>query len=251
MADKFLKDQTAVVTGASRGIGRAIALKLADLGANVAFNYQSSQEHALSLEKELTAKGVKAKASCVDIKDFEQVKKWIDDTKVEFGGLDVLVNNAGIIRDKALMMMSPDDWHQVIETNLTGVFNATRASIVTFMKQKKGLIVNISSVSGVIGLPRQINYSASKGGINAFTKALAKEVASFGIRVNALAPGFIETEILSGFNEEQKKKIIDMIPLGRIGSVNDVADGVEFLLSPEAAYITGQVIVIDGGLAIR
>jgi 3-oxoacyl-[acyl-carrier protein] reductase len=251
MKNKFLQGQTAVVTGASRGIGRAIALKLADLGANVAFNYQSSRDQALALEKEIAAQGVKAKASQVDIKSFEAVKKWIDETRAEFGSLDVLVNNAGIIRDKALMTMSSEDWHEVIETNLTGVFNATRASIVTFMKQKKGAIVNISSVSGLIGLPRQINYSASKGGINAFTKALAKEVAAFGIRVNAVAPGFIETEILSGFNEEQKKKITDLIPLGRIGAVEDVAGCVEFLLGPEAAYMTGQVIVVDGGLAIR
>lgn len=246
-----LKNQTAVVTGASRGIGRAVALKLAQLGANVAFNYHSSTEHALSLEKELTALGVKAKGSCVDIKDFEQVKSWIEATKNEFGTLDILINNAGVIRDKALMMMSPDDWHQVIETNLTGVFNATRASIVTFMKQKKGCIINMSSVSGVVGLPRQVNYSASKGGINAFTKALAKEVAAFGVRVNAIAPGFIETEILSGFNEEQKKKIGESIPLGRIGSVDDVAAVVEYLLSDAASYVTGQIIVVDGGLAIR
>lgn len=251
MNDPFLKNQTAVVTGASRGIGRAIALKLADLGANVAFNYQSSSEHAATLEKELSAKGVKAKGTSVDIKNFDQVKQWIEATKTEFGSLDILVNNAGIIRDKALMMMSSEDWQQVIDTNLTGVFNATRSCIVTFMKQKKGQVVNISSVSGVIGLPRQINYSASKGGVNAFTKALAKEVASFGIRVNAVAPGFIETEILSGFNEEQKKKITEMIPLGRIGAVADVAGVVEYLLSDHAAYVTGQIIVVDGGLAIR
>lgn len=251
MNDPFLKNQTAVVTGASRGIGRAIALKLADLGANVAFNYQSSNEHAATLEKELSAKGVKAKGTSVDIKNFDQVKQWIEATKTEFGSLDILVNNAGIIRDKALMMMSSEDWQQVIDTNLTGVFNATRSCIVTFMKQKKGQIVNISSVSGVIGLPRQINYSASKGGINAFTKALAKEVASYGIRVNAVAPGFIETEILSGFNDEQKKKITEMIPLGRIGTVADVAGVVEYLLSDHAAYVTGQIIVVDGGLAIR
>lgn len=251
MNHSFLKNQTAIVTGASRGIGRAIALKLAQLGANVAFNYHSSVEHAQSLEKELNAAGVKAKGSCVDIKDFEQVKRWIEATKSEFGGLDVLVNNAGVIRDKALMMMSPDDWHQVIDTNLTGVFNATRASIVTFMKQKRGQVINISSVSGVIGLPRQVNYSASKGGINAFTKALAKEVASFGVRVNAIAPGFVETEILSGFNEEQKKKIAEMIPLGRIGSAEDIAGVVEYLLSDQASYMTGQIVVVDGGLAIR
>ena len=251
MNNLFLKNQTAIVTGASRGIGRAIALKLADLGANVAFNYQNSPDHASTLEKELTAKGVKAIASRVDIKNFDEVKTWIESVKAELGGLDILVNNAGIIRDKALMMMSTDDWHQVIDTNLTGVFNATRASIVTLMKQKKGRIINISSVSGVIGLPRQVNYSASKGGINAFTKALAKEVASFGIRVNAVAPGFIETEILSGFTLDQKLKIIEMIPLSRIGSVDDVCGVVEFLLSEQASYVTGQVIVVDGGLAIR
>lgn len=251
MSNLFLKNQTAIITGASRGIGRAIAIKLADLGANIAFNYHSNQEQASSLEKELANKGVKAKGSRVDIKNFEEVKGWIESTKAEFGGLDVLVNNAGIIRDKALMMMSKDDWQEVIDTNLTGMFNATRACIVTFMKQKKGQVINISSVSGVIGLPRQVNYSASKGGINAFTKALAKEVASFGIRVNAIAPGFIETDILSGFTDDQKKKITEMIPLARIGSVGDVAGVVEYLLSDQAAYVTGQVIVVDGGLAIR
>lgn len=250
-SNQFLKGQTALVTGASRGIGRAIAIKLADLGANIAFNYHSNQEQASSLEKELAAKGVKAKGSRLDIKNFDEVKGWIERTRAEFGSLDVLVNNAGIIRDKALMTMSKDDWQEVIDTNLTGVFNATRACIVTFMKQKKGQVINISSVSGVIGLARQVNYSASKGGINAFTKALAKEVASFGIRVNAVAPGFIETEILSGFTDDQKKKIAEMVPLARIGSVEDVAGVVEYLLSDQAAYVTGQVIVVDGGLAIR
>lgn len=251
MNQAFLKNQTAIVTGASRGIGRAIALRLADLGANVAFNYQSSREQAMALQDELVKKGVKAAASQVDIKDFAQVKQWVEETRTNWGSLDILINNAGIIRDKALMMMSPEDWQDVINTNLTGVFNASRACIVTFMKQKKGQIVNISSVSGVIGLPRQINYSASKGGINAFTKAIAKEVAAYGIRVNAVAPGFIETEILSGFSAEQKEKIAQSIPLSRIGSVDDVAGVVEFLLSDEAAYVTGQILVVDGGLAIR
>lgn len=251
MNNLFLKNQTAIVTGASRGIGRAIALKLADLGANVAFNYQVSEEQAVSLEKELVSKGVKAKGSRVDIKNFEQVKGWVENTKADFGSLDILINNAGIIRDKALMMMSAEDWQQVIDTNLTGSFNAARACIVTFMKQKKGQVVNISSVSGLIGLPRQVNYSASKGGINAFTKALAKEVASFGVRVNAIAPGFIETEILSGFTDDQKNKILETVPLARIGSVEDVAGVVEYLVSDQAAYVTGQIITVDGGLAIR
>lgn len=249
--ERFLNGKSAIVTGASRGIGRAIALRLADLGANVAFNYQSSQDQALTLQKEISQKGVQSSASQVDIKDFVQVKQWVDNVRSDFGRVDILINNAGIIRDKALMMMTPDDWQQVIDTNLTGVFNTSRACIVNFMKQKNGQIVNISSVSGVIGLPRQVNYSASKGGINAFTKALAKEVAAYGIRVNAVAPGFIETEILSGFSPEQKAKIVESVPMGRIGSVEDVAGVIEYLLSDWASYVTGQVIVVDGGLAIR
>lgn len=248
---QFLKGQTAIVTGASRGIGRVIALKLADLGANVAFNYQSSKSQAMSLQAEISKKGVKASANQVDIKDFLKVKEWVDAVRSEFGSVDVLVNNAGIIRDKALMLMTPEDWREVIDTNLTGVFNAARACIVTFMKQKKGQIVNVSSVSGLIGLPRQVNYSASKGGINAFTKALAKEVAAYGIRVNAIAPGYIETEILSGFSNEQKQKIAETIPLSRMGSMDDVANVVEYLLSDAASYVTGQIITVDGGLAIR
>ena len=249
--NQSLKNKVAVVTGGSRGIGRAIVLKLSSLGCRVAFNYQKNEAAALALESEVKKLGGEIKASCVDIKDFKQVKAWIDETREHFGGLDILVNNAGIIVDKALMMMSPEDWQQVIDTNLTGFFNASRASIVTFMKQKSGNIVNISSVSGVIGLPRQTNYSASKGGINAFTKALAKEVAAFNIRVNAIAPGFIETEILSGFNDEQKKQIAQNIPLGRLGSVEDVAHCVAFLLSEEAQYITGQILCVDGGLTMR
>jgi 3-oxoacyl-[acyl-carrier protein] reductase len=165
--------------------------------------------------------------------------------------LDILINNAGIIRDKALMMMTEEDWQTVIQTNLTGMFNASRACIVSFLKQKQGDIINISSVSGITGLARQTNYSASKGGMNAFTKALAKETAAYGVRVNAVAPGFIETDILSGLSEEQKNDIIRRIPLGRVGSPEDVAQGVKFLLSPEAAYMTGQILVVDGGLAIR
>ena len=149
------------------------------------------------------------------------------------------------------MLMSEEDWDQVIETNLNGVFHASRACIVTFLKQKKGDIVNISSVSGLIGLPRQTNYSATKGGINAFTKALAKEVAAYGVRVNAVAPGFIETDIISQFNETQREQILKMIPLGRMGQVEDVANCVKFLLSQEAAYMIGQIIQVDGGLAIR
>ena len=246
-----LEGKVALVTGGSRGIGRAIVLMLAKMGCRVAFSYQQSKDCALTLEDEIKKIGAEAVASCVDVRNFIQVKIWVEETKEKLGGLDVLINNAGVIRDKALMLMSPEDWQIVVDTNLTGMFNASRACIVTFLKQKSGSIVNISSISGVIGLPRQTNYSATKGGINAFTKALAKEVAAYGIRVNAVAPGFIETDILSGFNEEQKMKITETIPLGRIGSVNDVANCVKFLLGERAQYITGQVIHVDGGLAIR
>ncbi len=245
------QDKVAIVTGASRGVGRAIALMLANEGCQVAFNYHKSQDKALELQKEMTERGSRCTASCVDIKDFEAVKKWIEETKEKFGRLDFLINNAGIIIDKALVMMTKSDWQDVMDTNLTGTFNATRNAIFTFLKQKNGSIVNISSVSGVIGLPRQTNYSATKGGINAFTKALAKEVALYGIRVNAVAPGFIDTDILSGFSAKQKKNILQEIPLGRLGKPEEVAACVQFLLSQRSEYMTGQVIQIDGGLAIR
>ena len=245
------QNKVAIVTGASRGIGRAICLKLAAAGYNIAFNYAKSRAAADSLEKEIKKFKVECFKKQVDIKDFKEVKIFVDEVKEKFGLIDCLVNNAGIIIDKPLVMMSEDDWRQVVDTNLNGCFNATKACTFTFMKQKSGSIINISSVSGLIGLPGQSNYSATKGGINAFTKALAKEVASFGVRVNAIAPGFIETEILSGFTDEKKKQISDQIPLNRIGSVEDVADCVLFLLSDAAQYITGQIITVDGGLAIR
>lgn len=246
-----LKNKVAIVTGGSRGIGRAIVEALAARGCDIAFNYSKSHEVALELEKAVKAKGVRCKAECVDIKDFEDVKEWIAQIKEDFGRIDILVNNAGIVIDKPLMMMSREDWDQVLDTNLNGMFNAAKSCIVTFMKQKSGDIVNISSVSGIFGLPGQTNYSASKGGMNAFTKALAKEVARYGIRVNAVAPGFIETEILSHLTEDKKKEITGQIPLQRIGTPQDVANCVVFLLSKGAHYMTGQIVQVDGGLAIR
>ena len=246
-----LKGKVALVTGGSRGIGRAIVMMLAQNGCHVAFNYHSQEDKAKNLEEDARKYKVKCTASKVDVKDFEKVKAWVEKTKESLGQLDILVNNAGTVSDKALMLMAKEDWQQVLDTNLTGVFNAARAAIVTFMKQKSGDIVNISSVSGNIGLPRQVNYSASKGGVNAFTKALAKEVASYGIRVNAVAPGYIDTDILSGLSREQKEKILKAIPLGRLGQADDIARCVKFLLSEEARYVTGQVIKVDGGLAMR
>ncbi len=245
-----LDQKVAIVTGGSRGIGRGCVVRLAELGYEVFFNYRQNKEAAEILQKESLEKGFSVKASQIDVKDFDAVKQWIEEIKKDAGHIDVLINNAGIIVDKALMLMSEEDWGRVIDTNLNGMFNATRACIVSFLKQKSGNIINISSISGVIGLPRQTNYSASKGGMNAFTRSLAKEVAGYGVRVNSLSPGFIETEILSGFSEEQKKAVQDGIPLGRIGSIKDVVNCVEFLLSEYARYIIGQNIIVDGGLSI-
>jgi len=246
-----LKDKVALVTGGSRGIGKAIVQMLVKQGCHVSFTYQKSSAQARELAESLNSKDVRCRGYGADVRDFQAVKNWVEQTRNDFGKIDILINNAGIIQDKALMLMTEDDWHQVIDTNLNGVFYATRACIVTFLKQKSGDIVNISSVSGLTGLPRQTNYSASKGGVNAFTKALAKEVAAYGIRVNAIAPGFIETEILSGFTDEQKEKILQQIPLGRLGTCREVAECVRFLLSDHARYITGQILQIDGGLAIK
>lgn len=247
----ILKDKKAIVTGASRGIGRAIALELAKEGADISFNYLKNKEKAEELVNEIKSLGRKAFAYQVDIRDFQAVKEWIEKTKDALGTIDILVNNAGITKDKALMLMDISQWKDVIDTNLTGVFNASRACIVTFLKQKSGSIVNISSVSGVIGLARQTNYASSKAGIIGFTKSLAREVAQYNIRVNTVVPGFIQTDILDTLNEDIKSKLLKEIPLNRLGKPLEVAKSVVFLLSDNAKYITGQSIQIDGGLAIR
>ena len=244
-----LTGKNAIISGGTRGIGRAIVLELAREGANVSFNYVKSEKEALELVKELEKFKVKAKAFCVDIKDFDAVSEWVRKTKEEFGGLDILVNNAGITNDKALMFMEKQDWQNVLDTNLTGVFNLTRAAITGFLKQKSGRIVNISSVSGVVGVPRQTNYAAAKAGIIGFTKSLAKEVAAYNIRVNAVAPGFIETDMVKNLKEDYKNQMLKDIPMGRFGMPEDVAKVVIFLLSDSASYITGQAIIIDGGMA--
>ncbi len=248
--NKLLDNRTVILSGATRGIGRAIALELASAGANISFNYLKSSKSALDLEGEIKKKGVNVKSYQVDIKNYSAVKSWVDDTREIFGGIDIVVNNAGVIRDRALALMEPSDWHEVINTNLDGTFNLTRAAIVTFIKQKKGVVINITSVSGIVGMPRQTNYAASKAGIIGFTKSLAKEVASYNIRVNAVAPGFIETDMLKSLKEEYINQILEQTPLSRLGRPEEVAKAVKFLVSDEAGYITGQTLVIDGGLAI-
>jgi len=242
-------NKTAIISGGARGIGRAIALELARQGANISFNFVKSSEDSLALEKEIKASGVKAKAYQVNIKDYAAVKSWVDESREFFGGLDIVINNAGIIKDKALALMAPEDWHDVINTNLDGTFNLTRAAIIGLIKQKSGAIINLTSVSGIVGIPRQTNYSASKAGIIGFTKSLAKEVAPYNIRVNAVAPGFIETDMVHGLNQDYMDQIIKQVPLNRLGRSEEVARLVRFLASEDAAYITGQTFVIDGGLS--
>lgn len=246
----LLKGKVAVVTGGTRGIGRAIVLALAREGCDIAFNYVKSIDLADKLISEVKALGRHAMAFCVDIKDYKNVKEMIDQTREKFCGLDILINNAGVIRDKALMMMEPEDWQEVIDTNLTGVFNATRAAIFGFLKEKKGNIINITSVSGIIGMPRQVNYSAAKAGVIGFTKALSKEVGPYGIRVNAVAPGFIDTDMVSGLSEKLKQQMLGLIPQSRFGSADEVAKTVLFLLSEDSQYITGQVMTLDGGMVM-
>lgn len=247
----MLKGKTAVISGATRGIGAAIAKELAQEGANISFNYAKSVEEAAKLEADLKKLGVNAKGFQADIKDYAAVQNWIKQTLELFGNtIDIVVPNAGIIRDKALALMQPEDWLEVINTNLIGTINLCRCCVYTLVKQKSGQIICISSVTGLAGMPRQTNYAASKAGIIGFAKSLAKEVASYGIRVNVVAPGFIETEMLAGLKEEYKVKVLEQIPLGRLGKADEVAKTVKFLASDKAGYITGQTIVIDGGLTM-
>jgi 3-oxoacyl-[acyl-carrier protein] reductase len=240
------KNKIALVTGGSKGIGRAIVKELSGEGAKVAFTYNKDALLAKNLIKE--HKNQNLLSVQLDVRDFEAAKKVVEFVKGKFGGLDILVNNAGIAKDNLLMFMTREEWTDVIDTNLNGIFNVTRAAIITFMKQKSGSIVNIASVSGVIGLPGQVNYSASKSGIIGFTKSLAKEVVKLGINVNAVAPGFIETDMLTKIPDKFKNEMLNLIPMNRVGKPEEVAKLVAYLVSDSARYITGQVINIDGGI---
>lgn len=241
-------DKVALVTGAARGIGRAIALKLASKGATVIINDVSNIEAASETLKEIESMGSKGKVSQFDVSDFETVSTKIGELAEEFGGLHILVNNAGITRDGLLIRMKEDDWDSVLKINLKSVFNTTKAVARIMMKQRYGRIINVASVVGEMGNPGQSNYSASKAGIIAFTKSIAKELGSRGITVNAVSPGFIETDMTKGLPEDVKKDYSKGIALRRFGTPEDVANVVSFLASKDASYVTGDVIKVNGGL---
>jgi 3-oxoacyl-[acyl-carrier protein] reductase len=245
-----LPDQVAVVTGGSRGIGRAIVKALAAEGAKVAFIYRGSQAAAESLAAEVSAVGGKAMPLQADVANADDAQKAVERVEKEWGRLDILVNNAGIIRDDLFVRMEPDAWQSVLATNLGGTYNFCRAVAYTMMKQRRGRIINISSVAAEHHNPGQTNYAASKGAINAFTRALAVELASRNVTVNAIAPGFIETDMSEAVRNKAGDLIKKAIPMRRLGHPDDIAKVAVFLASADAAYVTGQIITVDGGLSL-
>lgn len=246
----LLKDDVAVVTGGSRGIGKGISKALAAEGAKVAIVYRGSKDAAEALVKEIEAAGGAAIALQCDVADFEAAKKTVDEVVAKWGKVDILVNNAGVIKDGLFMQMEPANWSLVVNTNLGGAFNFCRCVAETMFRQRKGRIINISSVAADRVNRGQTNYSASKGAINSFTKALAAELASRGVNVNAIAPGFIETEMTEAVRNAAGDVIKKAIPMRRLGKPEDIARVAVFLAGPDSAYITGQVITVDGGLGL-
>ena len=245
---KLLENKTALITGASRGIGEAIALKFAEAGANVAFTYLSSEAKALALEEKLNSFGIKAKGYKSNAAVYAEAEQLINDVMADFNALDVVVNNAGITKDNLMLRMSEQDWDAVIDVNLKSVFNLTKFAIKPMMKARKGSIINVSSIVGLIGQGGQANYSASKAGIIGFTKSIAKELGSRNIRCNAIAPGFIETDMTGELPEELKQSYFKSIPLVRFGKGSEVADVALFLASDMSSYVTGQVLSVCGAL---
>ena len=251
MADTLsLENRIALVTGAGRGIGRAIALELSRRGASVVLNYNKSAEAAESLSAEIQTAGRKAAIFQADVSNFKQAQDLVKFAVDTFGDLHILVNNAGITRDTLIMMMSEEDWDTVINTNLKSTFNCSKAAVKHMLRKRYGRIINIASVAGQMGNPGQTNYSSSKAGQIGFTKALAREIAARNITVNAIAPGFVDTEILDAMSPETLEAMLKMVPLGRKGKPEEIAFATAFLASDQAAYITGQVLGVDGGMAM-
>ena len=247
-----LEGSKALVTGGSRGIGRGIALELARRGADVAINFNRSEGPALEVVAEIEKLGRKAIAIQADVSDFEAAGRLVKESVAFLGGLNILVNNAGITRDKLLMVMKPDDWSAVLRTNLDGVYNVSQQATRSLLRNRDtgARVINITSVSGMVGVPGQTNYSAAKAGIIGFTKAMAKELSKRKILVNAVAPGFIDTDMTSDLNQQMLGEAIKMVPVGRVGTVDEISQTVAFLCGPGASYISGQVIVVDGGLTM-
>lgn len=246
----MLKGKCAVVTGAARGIGRAIALKYAKLGSNLVINYRSSEEEAIALENELKELGVEVLVVKADISNFDEANNLIVMAKERFGSVDILVNNAGITKDGLVMRMKEEDFDRVIEVNLKGVFNCIRAVTPIMIRQKSGKVINMASVVGITGNAGQLNYCAAKAGVIGMTKSLAREVGSRGINVNAIAPGFIVTDMTNALGDKAKDAVMANIPLKRFGEASDVAEVAAFLASDAGNYITGQVISVDGGMSM-
>ena len=246
----LLTGKTALITGAARGIGKAIALKFASEGANIAFTDLVIDENGKATEAEIAALGVKAKGYASNAANFEETEQIVSQVKADFGSIDILVNNAGITKDGLMLRMTDEDFDRVIDVNLKGTFNCTKYVSKYMLKQKSGKIINISSVVGLSGNAGQVNYSASKAGIIGITKSAAKELSSRGITVNAVAPGYVDTDMTKVLSDNIRNEILKNIPLQRMGNVEDISNCVAFLASEDASYITGQVISVDGGMHI-
>ncbi len=244
----MLKDEVAIVTGGTKGIGKAISLLLAEEGAKVVANFSKDVDAAENLMKEAKSKNLKINLFKADVTQFDQVREMVEETFAQYGKIDVLVNNVGLIRDNFLMLMSDEDWNSLLTANLTSLFTCCKTVIRKMIPQRKGKIINISSVSGILGTAGQTNYAATKSGVIGFTKALARELGPFNIHVNAVAPGLIESEVVSKMPKEKVKAILKSSSLGRIGKSEEVAQAVLFLASENSNYITGQTIIVDGGI---